>query len=253
MKIDQKSVQMLVKLGLSPDESACYIALTSHGSLSAVQLAKKLHVFPNAVYRIMKKLEEKGFVVALDSYPVTFQAVPPSVAIGGMVKEKEKTLTSLHIASVHALTHPETEFPQTKIDMVAGKHAMFDTYAGMANHAKEEILVISIGEPVPDEVKIANRDAQERGVKIKFLVHQYNKDNVELLRSWVQMGLEVRYIRDRGFHLMVFDRKRSLLAANNPEQTSERVSMIIHSEGISRALRDYFYSVWVKAAPINSS
>lgn len=244
---------MLVKLGLTHDEAACYIALNSHGSLSATAIAQKLHIFPNAVYRVMKKLEENGFVMPLDSYPVIFQAVSPSVAIGGIVKEKEKVLASLHIASVHALTHPQTESPQTKIDMVAGKHAMFETYVGLANHAKEEILVISIGEPVPDSVKLANRDAQERGVKIKFLVHKFDKDNEELLRSWVRMGLDVRYIRDRGFHLMVFDGKRSLLAANNPEQTSERASMVIHSEGISRALRDYFYAVWAKAAPISNA
>jgi len=102
--------------------------------------------------------------------------------------------------------------------MVVGKRAMFETYVGLSNHAKEEILVISIGEPVPDEVKIANRDAQERGVKVKFLVHQFNKENAELLRSWVRMGLAVRYSKDKGFHLMVFDGKRSLLAANNPQQ-----------------------------------
>ena len=163
-KIDQNSVQILVKIGLSRDEAACYITLISHGSQTAALVAENLHIFPNAVYRMMKKLEGKGFVVPLDSYPATFQALPPSVAIGGLVKEKEKMLTSLHIAAVHTLTHPDTDSPQTKLDMVAGKHAMFETYVGMANHAKEEILVISIGEPVPDEVKIANRDAQERGV-----------------------------------------------------------------------------------------
>ena len=249
-KIALESVQSLVKLGLSRDESACYIALSSSGSLPAQKIADKIHIFPNAVYRVMKKLEQKGFVVTLETYPVSFQSVPPAIAIGSMVQDKEKTLESLKIASIQSLAGHESPISQTKIDLATGSKQMFAAYVRLAKVSKEEILIISIGEQVSDEIKIANRDAQERGAIIKFIVHRFDQRNKALLQSYVRMGLEVRYISDKGFHLMVFDGKQSILAANNPENTAERASMIIHSEGISHALRDYFYATWAKAAPI---
>jgi sugar-specific transcriptional regulator TrmB len=240
----------LVKLGLSRDEAACYERLNALGSGTATSVAKQVHILPNAVYRVMKKLEEKGFVVILNSYPVSFQAVPPSVAIANLVQTQEKCLESAKLAALHELSKKTNDMPQTRIEMSTGNNRMFAEYMRMAKLAIEEIVIISTGEAVSDEIKLVNRDCQERGVVIKFIVHEYNENNRELLNSWQRMGLEVKYIHDRGFHLMVFDGKQSILAANNPRQTSERASMVIHSEGISRALRDYFYSVWAKAAPI---
>ena len=249
-KTNSELVQTLVKLGLSRDEASCYIALTSFGSLTAVHIAEKVHILPNAVYRTLKRLEQKGFAVTLDAYPVSFQAVPPAVAISSVVQEKEKVLESLKITSLQALSFNQTKLPQTNIDMVTGSKQMFAAYIRLAKEVKEEILIISIGEPVSDEIKIANRDAQERGVRIKFIAHQFDETNRDLLKNWIRMGLEVRYISDKGFHLMIFDRKQSILAASNPENTPERISMIISSDGISRALRDYFYATWEKATPI---
>lgn len=129
---------------------------------------------------------------------------------------------------------------------------MYKIFAELAKQAEKEILVISIGEAVPDDVKLAHRDAKERGVVQKLIFHLYDKTNEEILRSWIAMGVEVRHYPDWGFHLMVFDGKRSILVTNNPKETAERTGMVIYSEGLSKSLRDYFYSVWKKATPIKT-
>ena len=248
-KINGESVQTLVTLGLSRDEVRCYVLLISNGSLKAGEIAEFMDIYPNAVYRIMERLEKKGFIVSLDTHPVTFQAIPPRVAIPTYIDMKEKALEEMRHVSL-TLFQEEKNVSSTKVDIQTGKKQMFDTYVSLAKQAKKEICIISLGEPVPDEIKLANRDAIERGVKLQFISHTFSNENRELLRSWVRMGMEARHFAGGGFHLQVFDGKTSVLTANNPKNTSERTSMVIYNEGISTVLRDYFSSVWQKAIPI---
>lgn len=248
-KTNGESVQTLVTLGLSRDEARCYALLINNGSLKAGEIASQMDIYPNAVYRIMERLEKKGFIVSLDTHPVTFQSISPHVAIPAYIDMKEKKLEELRHVSLKSFQE-EKSISSTKVDIQTGKKQMFDTYITFAKRAKKEICIISLGEPVPDEIKLANRDAIERGVKLQFISHLYTADNRELLRSWVRVGMEVRHFQGGGFHLQIFDGKTSVLTANNPKNTSERTSMVIYNEGISTVLHDYFSSVWQKAIPI---
>lgn len=241
---------ILVKLGLTAHESECYTLLLRGGALSAKEIAEKTDIVVNAMYRTLNALEQKGFVTSLPTHPRKFQALPPSIAVEAFSTKQEKRLKELKMQSIQSLTQEKAKAIQTRIAILTGRTAMFNKFSEMAADAKEEILVISIGESVPDEVKLAHRDAKDRKVSQKLLFHRSDENNREILRSWVKMGIEVRHYPDWGFHLMVFDGKRSILVTNNPEETEERTGMIIHSEGLSKTLRDYFYSIWEKAIPI---
>jgi hypothetical protein len=120
----------------------------------------------------------------------------------------------------------------------------------MLNKAKKEVLIISIGEQIPEEIVLGNRDAIARGVQVKMICHRYNQENKQLLESWQKMGWQIRHYPDWGFHLVVTDGINSILSVNNPKNTSERTGLEFFSSGLSRALRDYFYSVWKKAKVI---
>jgi len=248
-KIDEESVQTLITLGLSRDEARCYTLCLSQGSLKAGDLASQMDIYANAVYRVMDRLEKKGFVVSLDTHPTTFQAIPADIAVSSYINRKQQQLEEMKTRSLQQFSrqdHPT----QTNVDIQTGKNQMFETYIKLAKQAKQEICIISLGEPVSDEIKLTNRDALERGVKMFFISHQYTKENQQLLQSWIRMGMEVRHMQGGGFHLQIFDRKIGVLTANNPKNTAERTSMVIYNEGIASVLRDYFTSVWEKAAHI---
>lgn len=213
-------------------------------------MGKETAMLPNAVYRLMERLRQKGLVVVLDTHPVTFQAIPPQVGLEAFIQKQKQSLEQAKMFSLQAFASKTPRAPQTRIDIVSSRQMMFATYIKLLLNAKKEVLIISVGESVPDALKLANRDALERGIAIKFITHVSDERNKELLRSWVHMGLEVRHYPDSGFHVMVFDGKQSILAANNPQNIAERTSMVIYSEGISRALHDYFFSLWQKAIPI---
>jgi sugar-specific transcriptional regulator TrmB len=246
--IDSKN---LVNLGLTKHESACYINLLQEGSLTGRQLADITGILPNAVYRLIKNLIDKGLITALDTSPTTYQALPPQIAISTFIKNKTQKLEEISAKTIQQLTDTGVDSSQTRVDIITSRQKMFSSYVEFAKSAKEEILIISIGEPVPDEIKLVNRDVMETGVKIKFIVHKYDKENKELLKSYVKMGYEIKHFPDQGYHLMIFDGKISILASSNPKNPAERTGMIIYSKGVARAHKSYFYSVWNKAMPVN--
>jgi len=240
----------LVKLGLTKDEVACYTLLNNKGSLTAIEIAKGINIVANSVYRLLDRLSEKGFVTELDTSPKTFQVIPPTVAIEAYAKLQTKQVTEFTLQGIKLLSSSEDSTPSTKIEVITSRKQMFSSYVDLAKNAKEEILIISIGEPVPDDIKLVNRDALERGANIKFIAHKYDKENQDLLKIWLRSGLEVKHYKDRGYHLMVFDGKHSVLSVSNPERPAERNGIIIYSEDLSHALRIYFYNIWEKSIDI---
>lgn len=244
------TVTELVQLGLTEAETRCYQLLVSQGARTAYEVAAKLNMFPNAVYRLMRGLGEKGFVVELETRPATFQPIPPTTAVEAFTKTKIRLAEEQSLRALDRLSggKPQTE---TSINVLTGKNALFAAYVRLAREAMKEILIISIGEPVNDDMKLINRDCLERGVAIKFIVHRSNNSNKQLLQSWVTMGIAVKHIPDWGFHLVVFDGQKSILAVNNPTRTEERLSLLIDNKGLSTALRAYFLSRWKDAKPIS--
>lgn len=244
------TILYLIKLGLSQNEAKAYHALLKHGSLTATSISRYISVFPNAVYRLMGKLIKNGFVIKLETNPQTFQAIPSFIAIENYVNQRSRKLeeTKLKVTSILAQDSPKT--PPTKMELISSRKHMFETHVKYMKKIKKEALIISIGEPIPDEIKLAHRDAIERGATIKLLVHKYNKSNERLLKSWVAMKTEVRHLSSHGYHMMVYDGKTSILVANNPKNTAERNGFIISSPPLSKTLREYFYSLWERALVI---
>ncbi len=242
-------LNQLVNLGLSDHQALVYQTLVSHGPLSAKDLSKKVGILPHAVYRLCKKLENLELVSTNKDYPKIFRPVPPSVALEVLTKNKINHLEDFKAQALKELL-TKSKSSETQVEILIDKKGLFKTYVKSAQKAKTEILIISIGEPITDQMLLTNRDAIERGVGIRMIAHKYDESNQRLLSSWVRMGWQVRHYPDWGFHLIVVDKKISLLSINNPKNTEERISFLIQSPGLSKALRDYFYSVWKKATPI---
>ncbi len=217
--------------------------------MTVSEAAEQISVLVNSVYRLLDKLQVYGMVVELATSPLKYQALPPKAAIEAYSRYQSEALSS---SKLQALASLNKHIPQdeTLINFISGQNQFFDKFVELSHFAKQEILVISIGEPVPDEIKLSTRDALARNVECKFMFHKYDKNNQSLLSSWVAMGVEVSHYPDSGFHLLIFDSQKAVLVASNPKETTERTGMVITSPELTKALRDFFYMRWEKAIPI---
>jgi sugar-specific transcriptional regulator TrmB len=248
--IDFSLLPKLVKLGFSKQEAEIYLTLIKDGVMPAKEIAKRMNILPHAVYRIIKKLEKKKLVAIITSSPLTFYVLPSELALSAYVKEKSLQLEKEAKEINTHLTSIQTQSASTNIDIIAGKQEFFSVSESLIKDSKKEVLIISVGEPSTSDLILADKKAVERGVIIRMIAHKYDKENQEFLENLKKNGLEVRHFPDWGFHLQVVDGEKSLLAVNNPKNPEERISIKIYSTGLSKALRDYFYSVWEKAVKV---
>lgn len=249
VNLASKYLQYLVHFGLSTKEAEAYIILSEKGPLPVNGVANITKASPNALYRILKNLIQKGLIIASPTHPAIYRTISPAIAFDALAKKQISTIEITRNELVQGLTSQQTH-DQTKIDLIGNIRDFFLAYAKLAHKAQTDILIISIGEEVPGEVLLANRDCIERGITIRFIVHKNDESNKDIVRRWIRMGMKVRHYPDWGFHLVVIDKKVSLLAVNDPKNTSDRVSLQFNSEGLSKALSDYFNTTWEKASPI---
>jgi len=250
-KIRSSLLPKLANLGLTRQEAQIYLILNEVGPMSAKEIAKNIKIFTPSVYRIIKKLEKKRLVAIFKTIPFTFQSIPPPLALSAYAKEKAIFLQKEAEETAKLFLSKETTTTNpTKINLIFGRHELFSKATEMINTLKKELLIISIGEPLPQDLLLAVNHAHKRGVIVQMITHKYNQENKEVLENFKKNGYIIRHYPDSGFHLIIYDGKQAMLAVNNPEKLEERVTMQIFSPGLSKALRDYFYSIWKKATHV---
>jgi sugar-specific transcriptional regulator TrmB len=241
---------LVVNLGLSAHEVMIYRLLLSYGSLSAKAIAEKINILPNAVYRLAKSLKSKKLVTISDNRPTIFRANSPTLALEAYTNSKIMELQNQKDEFINELAKIKQNSNQTQVNFITSRHAIFMASLESVKKAEDEILIISIGEQIPEEVMLNLKRAIDRGVTVNMIVHKYDSENKSLLESWKKMGWNIKHYSDWGFHLVIIDGKQSILSVNNPKNTNERVGIQFFSIGLSKAMQDYFYSVWKKAIDI---
>ena len=245
--MDSKALkQNLINIGLTNQEADLYLILNEEGAMTAKAIGKKLNILPNAVYRTAGKLQIKKLITIINKSPLTYQPVSPELGLALYSKERYMNMEQQTKNIVNRLNKTSGEREETRIELISGKFETYMRGVELANNSKEEFLVISIGEEIPEELLLAIRKAHNRGVIMKLIVHKFDEENRNILESFKKNGYEVRYYPDWGFHMTICDGESALLIVNNPEDTRQRTGINFYNHGLVKALRDYFYSVWEK-------
>jgi sugar-specific transcriptional regulator TrmB len=241
-KIASKDVHQLVQLGLTKQEATVYLLLWEKGAMTADQIAERISSLPQAASRSAKNLESLGLVSGTDTYPHTYQAIPPSVGLPAYAKAKTARLQLSAGTLAHQLSRTAPTV-NTTMNLVMGKEVSYLYAAKLLYKTKREMLVISLGEPIPKELLLAVNKAHQRGVTIRMITQKYDETNKWILANFKKNGYEIRYAPSRGFSLAIYDEKQALLII-------DRAAVHILSEGLSQSLRDYFYNIWETALPV---
>lgn len=236
----------LTKLGLTVQQANIYSLLLNEGQLTAKKIAERLDILPNAVYRGLVRLDSLKLINLSSRAPLKYTIVSPEFSLSKLAKVKEFELANSLEMLIKSIM-PQKSAKETDLGLSSDKLKFFKQSEDLINKARKEVLIISIGEPSTNELILADKRAIERGVDIKFIVHKYDDENRDFLFNLQKNGLNIRYLKDWGYHLQIIDANKCLLSVNNPENTDERANILIQSKYLSKAFRDYFYLLWEKA------
>ena len=240
-------IPKLKKLDLTTQEAQIYLLLVKEGPQSANDIADKIHIFSNAVYRTTKRLSTKGFISILNTFPASYKAIDPRFILQITAKRKSDELIANAIETIKLLKGNNTLHKYHQLQFSPDKDKFYTIGKDIVDKARKEILIISIGETIPKELLLSMRKAKKRDVQIFMIVQKYDKNNIGVIENFKKNGYKIKYFPEKGFHLVVTDCRNLILGTTNPKNTNERISIQLLSRGLSKALRDYFYSVWEKA------
>ena len=91
----EKEINTLNQLGLTVCEARVYLALASSGTCSAKKISKISNISSPDVYRVLGRLQERGIIEKVISYPAIFKAVPMEKSLSILFKRKEKEFDAL--------------------------------------------------------------------------------------------------------------------------------------------------------------
>ncbi len=181
MPVNPDVLHSLRRMGLNQYEAKAYFALSAFGSRTAGALSEKADLPRPRVYDVLKRLQDKGFVLIQQGRPVKYSALPIEEAVKTLKKQREDSIVE-EVAKLDELSKsliaklkPSLSQPKQIDEQVwtlKGRDAIYSKISSMLSNAKKNVVLASNREGALRKLKVHAKElqkAKERGVKIHIV------------------------------------------------------------------------------------
>ncbi len=259
-------IQCLTNIGLSEREARVYLALLNRRNASAAELQKFSGVPQSKVYEIIDSLVHRGYVLERKiGRKRTFEMIDPKLTLSTAFKDLQKRLKESYeqkkqLESLFKQSEGITE-PFEYIEILRGNDVIHRRYCQLVRDTQEELLGFGRGPYACDtSEKSAEQDREELGVlerggKMRWVYEVSMPTDAWLLDTFETLqerGAGVRIAEHLPIKMMIFDRKRLLVAEEDPSlNTSDLVMSIIKQRTIVNAFCALFEYFWGSSTKLN--
>jgi sugar-specific transcriptional regulator TrmB len=161
------AVEQLRQLGLSTYAARTFVALAGLGTGTAKDVSRVADVPRTRVYDAVEELQQQGLVDVQRSSPKEFWAVSAETA-GRKFEQEWRRRTAALTAALDDLKAVDHREEQRGVWTVSGHEAVTDRVLEFFESADEEIVYMTVGELLTEEVVDALEAAADRGVAIRL-------------------------------------------------------------------------------------
>ncbi|MCK4650274.1 TrmB family transcriptional regulator [Candidatus Pacearchaeota archaeon] len=235
--------ELLEKIGLSPNESKCYVSLLKLGSASANEISRASGIHRVSVYDALRGLREKGLISQITkSNKLLFEAGNPE-KINEIIKAKEDELSKSKEIVPKLLNYFNSSNEKQEIH----------SFKGLAG------IKTVLNEMLKSKTEILDFGAE---YKIKeFLPYGYSKWEKERRSKKIQMRIianikfkpikipqtKIKYVPSEfnsSVSTYIFDNKVAMVM-----WVDDPLGIIIESKDIYESYKNYFEYLWKTALP----
>lgn len=228
----------LEKIGLSPNESKCYLTLLKIGSSSANEISRHSGIHRVSVYDALRGLREKGLISQITkANKMLFEAANPE-KLYEIIGEREAVL--LESKKVVPDLIKEFSLPKEKqeIRSFKGKAGIINIFEDMLK-SKTDVLDFGAEYKIKEYLKYYFPQWEKRRIKkkikMKFIA------NIKIKPTKLKLS-EIRYIPKEfasSVSTYIYDGKIALVMwVENP------MGVIIEHEKVVESYRNYFNFMW---------
>jgi len=145
----EEETNLLMRIGLTKNQTHVYLALLKFDGANALQLAKKTN-FPSAVlYRTIEELQKKGLVEKILSKPFSFKATPLNVGLQILLTEKVQDYEELkRMAKILLLSRAKyrSEPPEKSkynLRIIEGKKRILQVMKNQHSVVQQKVCILS--------------------------------------------------------------------------------------------------------------
>ena len=256
-------------MGLTNSEIKAYLTLLSCGIMTARDTYRKSGVPFGKIYDVLYSLEKRGLISIQNSRPKMFMANEPKIGLKNLISEKEKNLQNLieqaskvegELNKIHH-EHPEDSLFWTVIlNVDFDKKSIHGLHSKIFNETKKELLVYIPSPSIINEFLIIDEEyisryleLLEKGVKIKFLIGQINKNDECMIKSFFQHMLSYKNFTIKNTEVIsqpfaIIDSEKIFLSIENPIKPDENLAgLYLWKKDFAIELRNKFENMWEQA------
>lgn len=193
--------KQLEMIGLSNYEARAYIALIAHGYGDAETIAQTAQIPRTSSYKILKSLQDKGYVIATEGRPTIFKPEPPKKIYKRIEIQLKDSFEKLEL--LHEIVR-ERGMPQL-IFTIAGKGRVLEKIGELLDKASKSFMISTpLFNEINDNLRKKFENAIKRDVRITIITApgQSIPENTTVMRRTGLIATDV-----------ISDNKEALLAS----------------------------------------
>jgi sugar-specific transcriptional regulator TrmB len=256
----KENTDLLIGLGLSPNQAKVYQAILKSGSTTVGTIAKSSSVRREDVYKVLPSLEKMGLTEKLLGKPAQIRATSVAGALASLIVS-EKVKSDERIAT---MKEKFQELVKTKWDrpvklgddedslyaLIPDGNAIATKLSSMVANTKEQISWIEILKKILQGISRISEEyekAMRRGVNIRIIIEDCIAD--DKIRKQMQTVVNTKSVQIRCHQeplnmFEVFESQQALIAANRKSEQNEGPSLWTTDKNLIGVLNGYFENVW---------
>ena len=271
--VERPTVEDLLTIfGLTEKEKEIYVFLSKHGIQKISQISNSMNINKGLVYRLLKSLEQKGFVEVTLENPTRYIPVEVEKIIDEYIESKRQEAAIIENSKQDLLSDwkeiekPVLDSPLERFSIIESEKKVFNKICQMVKETKEELVSIATvngllrAETYGVLDNILNHPSMTK-LKIRYITSA-NEDNISSIKYLMAKLNSVLSLR--GKHpelqsnqlprLVIKDGEEILLFINESPQIitdpSSDIVLCTNCKSIVHSFYDLFEDVWSKSSDI---
>lgn len=242
-------------MNIGPQSQDLYrILLSNNNPLSVNELAIKLKVFPQTIYRLVKPLINIGLINKTSDYPCQFVIRPIDEGLSLFLLHQNDWFHRQFSTSGQKKDSFQNnkilKSQEIKISFVQSRDEMFNLSIGEIEKTKTSVDLLRSGNEIPAEVMLALLKAKKRKVLTRMLVQDYTPENANQVSYWQQNGILVKKTALRHIRLMIYDSTVIYFMSYRHTDSNKDLGMKVSYPPFAAMLSQLFDQWWQKADTI---
>jgi len=264
----EDKTDLLMGLGLTPNQAKVYQTILKSGNSTVVQIAKSSSVRREDVYKVLPALEKMGLAEKLLGKPVIVRATPVAGALASLILD-EKIKSDERIASMKTkfqlLSKAKWVEPlvvgeeESLYALIPEGKAIIAKFSNLLSNIKSGVFWIATAEEILHMTALLSTEikgAIHKGAKFRQIIEDFRPNESQMKQ--VQHALDkksasTRFNRQPLNNFAVFDGKEAIISTNKKNVSEYTSALWTTDANLIGVLGVYFELEWGESVELNKS